>query len=340
MVNNANATVGKLTYNNNTAAVNVVETTLGSYVFSNAPGASVAFRRGTSGGNNATVFYQYSGTYSNTADTVYSKGDSTPTLNEVMLSNDLTQGLRNPFANRNGGAADGTTSNIERIDFTLPNFTVTNVNDGFIFFDLENFGNNGDGFRIAAFTATGSVTVNGTAYANAPTVYANTGFLVPPDSFGNNVGTPTGTDATYLRSSTTYGDNLFNSGGATSQTLASIDTSADGTITSADLILVGVLVRFSDLGLNVGDVIQGYSLIASDTVVSTASDLVNWGNSSVYLTNTDATASAGNMDFMGFGAQVARNVPEPSTYGLIFAGGATLLAGWRRRRAAAKPGNA
>ena len=326
--NGANVTSNKITYANDYNAVSYIDTANGNYNFTNAPGASVSFRRSTATNNNATVFYQYSGTYSSSSDTVYAKGDSTPTLNEVMLSNDLTQGLRNPFANLNSGAADSTTSNIERIDFSLPNFTVTNVNDGFVFFDLENYGNNGDGFRIAAFTATG--TVNG--IAGAPTTYANTGLLVAPDSFGTNVATPTGGDVTYMRASTSGGDNLNSS-----QTLASIDTSSDGTLTSSDLVLVGILVRFSDLGLSVGSVIQGYSLIASDTVVAAASDLVNWRNSSVYLTNTDATSSAGNMDFMGFGAQISRYVPEPSTYGLMFSGAACALAGWRqlRRRAVA-----
>jgi len=326
--NGTNVTSNKLTYANDYNAVNYIDTANGNYVFANAPGASVAFRRSTATNNNATVFYQYSGAYSATSDTVYSKGDSTPTLNEVMLSNDLTQGLRNPFANLNSGLVDATTSNIERIDFRLPNFTVTNVNDGFVFFDLENYGNNGDGFRIAAFTATG--TVNG--QANAPTTYANTGLLVAANSFGTNVAAPTGGDVTYMRGSTSGGDNL-----ASSQTIASIDTSSDGTLTSSDLVLVGILVRFSDLRLSVGSVIQGYSLISSDTVVAAASDLVNWRNSAAYLTNTDATTSAGNMDFMGFGAQISRYVPEPSTYGLIFSGLACALAGWRswRRKAIA-----
>jgi hypothetical protein len=321
--NGSNTTVGKLTYANDYNAVSYIDTANGNYVFSTAPGAAVSFRRSTATNNNSTVFYQYSGTYSSTADTVYAKGDASPTLNEVMLSNDLTQGLRNPFANLNNGAVDSSTSNIERIDFSLPNFMVTNVNDGFVFFDLENYGNNGDGFRIAAYTATG--TVNG--IAGAPTTYANTGLVVAAGSFGTNVAAPTGGDVTYLRASTTSGDNLN-----ATQTLVSIDTSSDGTLTSTDLVLVGILVRFSDLGLSAGSVIQGYSLISSDTVVSTASDLVNWRNSAVYLTNTDANTSAGNMDFMGFGAQISRYVPEPSTYGLIFSGAACALAAWRRIR--------
>lgn len=327
--NGANVAADNITYANDYNKVDYIDTANGNYVFANAPGAAVTIRRSTATNNNATVFYQYSGAYSSSSDTVYAKGDVTPTVSEVMLSSDLTQGLRNPFANKNGGVADVTTTNIERIDFSLPSFTVTNVNDGFVFFDLENYGNNGDGFRIAAYTATG--TVNG--IAGSPTTYANTGLLVAAGSFGTNVAAPTGGDVTYMQASTSYGDNLYNSPIATTnQVLASIDTSSDGTLTSSDLVLVGILVRFSDLGLAVNDVIQGYSLISSDTVVTTAASLVDWRNAAVYLTNTEATSSAGNMDFMGFGAQISRYVPEPSTYGLMFSGAACALAGWRRLR--------
>lgn len=326
-VNGTNRTNQKIISANDTNAINYIDTTNGNYVFSSSAGASVSFRRNSATNNNATVFYQYSTFGSGgTSATVYSKGDTTPTLNEVMLSNDLTQGIRNPFANLNSGVADATTSNIERIDFSFGSAqTITNASDGLVFFDLENYGNSGDGFRIAVFTATGTVNVNGTNYTNAPTTYLNTGLLVAPGSFGTNVATPTGTDGTYIRSSTASGDNID-----VTQTLAQIDSSSDGTLDANDLVLVGVLVRFSDLGLSVGDTILGYSLIASDTVVGAASDLVNWGNSAVYLTNTDAATSAGDMDFMGFGAQLSRYVPEPSTYGLLFGGCASLLALYRR----------
>jgi hypothetical protein len=336
VANTTDRTNTKITSLNEFRSANVIDTTAGNYVFSSSSGASVTFRRSSATNNNATAFYQYSaysGSSTNgTTSSVFSKGDTSPTLNEVMMSNDLTQGLRNPFANLDGGVATSLTTNIERIDFNLGSKTITDVNDGLVFFDLENFGNAGDGFRISAFTATGTVNVNGTNYTNAPTTYANTGLLVTPGSFGTNVAVPNGTDARYIRSTTTSGDNID-----VSQTIAQLDTSNNGTITGADLVLVGILVRFSDLGLNVGDTILGYSLIASDSVVGAAADLVNWGNSSVYLTNTDANTSAGDMDFMGFGAQISRRVPEPSTYGLIFSGGATFLALWRRtrRRAAA-----
>jgi len=254
---------------------------------------------------------------------VLGKGDTSPTMSEVMLSNDLTQGLRNPFAN----STSSTSSNIERIDFYFSGGYTVQAGDAVVFFDLENVGNFGDGFRIAAFNSVG--TVNGAS--NAPTSYANSGLLIQPDTFGNAVGTPNGSNAKYIRSTTTSGDNL-----ASGQSITTLDSNS-GTPNSSDLYLVGILIRFTDLGLNVGDTIYGYSLMAGDVAASTSSDLVNWKNSSVYLTNTDAT-TWGNMDFMGFGAQISRPVPEPSTYGALFLGAALAFFGlrrWRTNRVAA-----
>ena len=320
MVNTTDKTAGNITYKNEYTPVEYISTSLGTYAFNGSLADSVTFRRNTGAGNpnNSTVFYQYSTTGGGSA-TVYGKGDTSPTMSEVMLSNDLTQGLRNPFAN----GAGSTNSNIERIDFTFSTGYTVQANDAVVFFDLENVGNFGDGFRIAAYTSLG--TVNGVA--NSPNAYANTGLLIGADTFGNPVDTPTGTNATYIRSTTTNGDNL-----ASGQSITTLDSNS-GTPGANDLYLVGILIRFTDMGLSVGQTIYGYSLMAGDVAVSTSSDLVNWNNSSVYLTNTDAT-TWGNMDFMGFGAQISRNVPEPSTYGAILFGSGLLFFGLRRWRAA------
>lgn len=315
--NGPNITATNVTYQNDFHAVTSVSTdTAGTYLFNGPLANSVTFRRNPDecSPDNATVFYQYN-TYSGSGSgstSVFAKGDSTPTLSEVMLSNDLTQGLRNPFAN--GSSAQD--SNIERIDFSLGSYVVQ-AGDGVVFFDLENIGDHGDGFRIAAYTATDG---NGT-----PTAYANTGLLIQPGSLGPDLPTPTGTNATYLRATTTNGDDL---GGTKS--LATLDTNS-GSPNSSDLYLVGILIRFSDLGLNVGDTIKGYSLMAGDVAPATASSLVDWDNGCVYPTDTDA-ASWGNADFMGFGAQVARPIPEPSTYGMILTAFGAALWCWRRSR--------
>lgn len=316
MVDTTNKTAGNITYLNRHTPVEYISSSLGTYSFNGALASAVTFRRNTGAGNpnNSTVFYQYSTTGGGTA-TVYGKGDTSPTMSEVMLSSDLTQGLRNPFANGTGQ----TNSNIERIDFYFAGGYTVQEGDAMVFFDLENVGNYGDGFRVAAFTS-----VDGT---NTPTAYANTGLLVAPDTFGNPVDTPTGTNAKYLRSTTTNGDNL-----ATGQSITTLDTNS-GTPGASDLYLVGIMIRFTDLGLTVGQTIYGYSLMAGDVTASTASDLVNWNNSSVYLTNTDAT-TWGNMDFMGFGAQISKPVPEPPTYGALLIAAGLVYFGVRRWRVA------
>ena len=38
------------------------------------------------------------------------------------------------------------------------------------------------------------------------------------------------------------------------------------------------------------------------------------------------------MDFMAFGAQISRLVPEPSTYGAMFVGLSAAFFGWRHYR--------
>lgn len=318
-VDSADRVAGNLTFLNQVTNVTYVSSALGTYTVDGASATSVAFRRNTGSGNpnTANVYYQYSsiGSYGTTA-TVIGQGDSTPTLSEVMLSNDLSQGIRNPFANGSGNE----NSNIERIDFYFAGGYTVRAGDAIVLFDLENYGDHGDGFRIAAYTSIG--TVNGVA--NAPTAYANSGLLIAPGTMGDPIKTPTGTNARYLLSTTTTGDSL-----ASSQSITTLDTNA-GTLGAYDLYLVGIMIRFTDLGLSVGQTIYGYSLMAGDVRASSGSDLVNWNNSSVYLTNTDPN-TWGNVDFAGFGGTIARAVPEPQSYGCVLLGTGFVLAALRRR---------
>jgi hypothetical protein len=304
-VDTTNRTADNIRYLNTYTPVATISTAAGEYKFDGPLADNVYFRRNTGSGNpnNSSVFYQYQGE-SNGVTSVYSKGDTSPTLGEVMLSNDLTQGLRNPFAN--DGGTDSLTSNIERIDFRYNGGYTVQAGDSLVFFDLENVGNFGDGFRIAAVTSWG--TYNGTS---APTAYANSGLLIAPDSYGAPVDTPLGGNASYIRSTTTNGDNL-----AANQSVAFLDSNT-GSANSSDLYLVGIMITFEDLGIAAGTVIQGFSLMAGDVAATSASSLLNWNNSSVYKTNTDSS-TWGNVDFMGFGGQISRPVPESSTYGLIF----------------------
>ncbi len=316
LVDNANTTNGGVSYLNRDRPVSTVASSLGDYQFNGPLATNVYFRRNTDSSgngtpnqaadnpNNTTLIYQADGSNRSYAD-------YQPTAEQVFLDGNIYAGIRNPFGN---GAGTATNSNVERIDFYFSGGYTVQSNDALVFFDVENAGNFGDGFRLAAFTAVG--TVNG--QANAPTTYANAGLSVVADSFGGPINNPEGTaSAAYRRSTYTNGDNLSGT--------------ASGTASAGTLQLVGILISFADLGISAGTTIYGYSIMAGDTAPTTAANLVNWNNTTYYPTNTDP-AGYGNMDFMGFGAQIARPVPEPSTYGAMFLGLGSLMLGWRRWR--------
>lgn len=317
--NAANQTTGGITYRNEYKPVTTVSTATETYRFDGPLASNVYARRNTdsngngianqTGGsgdnpNNTTIIYQVDGSNR-------SYGTYEPSLEEVFLAGNLSTGVRNPFGN---GAGTSTNSNIERLDFYFSGGYTVTADDALVFFDVENTGNFGDGFRIAAFTGIG--TVNGVA--NAPNVYANTGLLVDPDSFGGPITNPQGgSSGNYYRSTFTNGDNLSGT--------------ASGTTSAGSLQLVGILISFADLGITEGTTIYGYSLMAGDTTPTTAANLVDWTSATYYPTNTDP-AGYGNMDFMGFGAQISRPVPEPSTYGAILISAMIGLLLWRRRQ--------
>ena len=303
LTDNANITQGGITYLERTRTVSTVTSGIGDFNFTGPIATSVSFRRNTTAGNanNTTIFYQIDGSNRH-------YGTYEPNPSELFLSNNLYQGVRNPFEN----GAGSTQSNIERIDFYFSGGYTVNTNDALVFFDLENTGNFGDGFRIASFTAADG--------SGTPTAYANTGLLVAPDSFGGPVNNPQlAASGNYRRATFTNGDNLSGT--------------ASGITGIGTLELVGILIRFSDMGISAGTTIQGFSLMAGDVSPTTASDLVNWNDSSYFPTNTSAAGLGyGNMDFMGFGSRIARPVPEPSTYGAILLGLTATFLGWRRRR--------
>lgn len=316
-LDSTNRTAGQITFLNQVSPVTRIEAgSLGTYAFNGASASSVVIRRNTAAGNanTANVYYSYSSVNWAGELVATGRGDTSPTVSEVMLSGDLSQGLRNPFAN---GSA-GTESNIERIDFHFAGGYTVQAGDAVVLFDLENYGNYGDGFRIAAYTSVGRV--NG--LSNAPTAYAGTGLLVAPNSGGTQF-SATGTNNRIALSTSSDGDSL-----ASNQQISILDSNT-GTPTASDLFLTGVLITFADLGLSAGQTIYGYSLMAGDVSAQTGADLVNWNNPWVYSTRTDADGW-GNADFAGFGGTIARPVPESPLHGAALTSFALLALRLRR----------
>ncbi|MCC5021718.1 MAG: PEP-CTERM sorting domain-containing protein [Candidatus Synoicihabitans palmerolidicus] len=290
--NGRNSNQGGVSFRNEYYSVDTVTTAAGDYHINGPLADSVYIRRNNapSGGpDNTTLFYQL-----DNRDRAYGTGPST--AEDVMTDGNLFTGLRDPFANT-GSSNSAQNSNIERIDFYFGDYVVQE-GAGFILFDLENVGNNGDAFRLAAFDSWDSS-------AASPDSYTSTGLLIGDDAFGDARASPTDNSILeFGRATYTDGDDL--SGSATNFTSF-----------SSDLAMVGILIRFTDLGLSVGDTMQGFSLMAPDVTPTASVDLVDWTNNTVFHTDTDRNTH-GNVDFMGFGAQLANPVPEPSSYGAIF----------------------
>ena len=304
--NGADQSQGGITFRNEFYGVNQIATAAGDYNVSGPIAQDVFVRRNTTGSggpNNTTLFYQVDG-----RDRAF--GSAPTTIENVFLDGNLFTGLRDPFANT-GSSSYSQNSNIERIDFYFGDYVVQE-GAGIVMFDIENLGNNGDSFRIAAFGQWDSS-------AAAPDSFANTGLLIGSDSFGDALLSPTDNSTLeFARATYTNGDNLSG-------------TASNFTVFNSDLARVGMLIRFTDLGLSVGDTIQGFSIMASDVNATTSIDLVDWTNDTVYRTDTDRSTD-GNVDFMGFGAQLATPVPEPSSYGALFLAFSSALYGLRRRR--------
>lgn len=291
-----------ITYQNEYRPVSSIETADGTYFFNGPAAQDIYVRRGSGGPNFTTVMHQMD-------NNGRALGTQESDIEALFQSNNLYQGLRNPFAN-------GTTyldSNIERIDFHLGSHIV-GEGEGVVFFDLENSGDRGDGFRIAAYT--------GSDAQDRPVEYANTGLLVTRGSYGRELDSPSDNHSReYFRATYGSGDDIDGFG---------LAQELDG-----DLGLVGIMIKFTDLGLAVGSTIEGFSIMAGDVTANSAVSLVDWTNSSVYKNNTDRE-TWGNADFMAFGAQIAQPIPEPSTYGAMFMGMLTGLYAWRRYRTAGR----
>jgi hypothetical protein len=232
-----------------------------------------------------------------TVGTTYNvRGTYSPDAATILAENNLFVGVENVFQNANDSS--GAVSNVERIDYLFGQ--PISVQDAFRFMIMERGGN--DSFYIAAITG-----VSG----GAPSSYA-TPLLVSPANYGPNLTTT----ATYRR----FGLN----------TVGSANLNYAISLTSAQAYR-GVIVPTTDLAV-AGTLIHGYSLFASDVVVTNLANLVNWNTAAVYPRNT---GGPGGVDLFATGATlyVDENYydsPEPGS--ALLMGTALLVVGMMLRR--------
>jgi len=155
-----------------------------------------------------------------------------------------------------------------------------------------------------------------------PTAYANSGILVRSTNYGSTLVTPTGetTGTKYMRMRYQAGDTMS---GNTVEWSPRDDHSLSGSV-----------LTLADLGISAGTTIYGFSIMAGDVNASSASNLVNWNNTSIYPTTTAQWTRAADLLMPG---QFAVAVPEPSTYGAIFMGAIGLIWGIIRYRRSRTP---
>ncbi len=180
-------------------------------------------------------------------------------MEETMKDGYINRGCDNVFTN----TGDLTFNNIERVDIVklLGYATSAPANAGF--FIAERGGN--DGFKIAAITGVD-------AFGN-PTSFGSV-LSVAAAAFNAGANLWTGTTVVMRKD---HNDNV----------LRPFSQVASQTVKA-------LYVSFSDLNIVVGQRIYGYSLMAPDVTAKTSAEILNYSNSSVFPTNTDA--SIGGLD--------------------------------------------
>jgi hypothetical protein len=329
LTNGTDSVSGGITYLNKYLTVDTFTTAGGTYFAqSSAVQADhVYIRRNTTTESNA---FGVMSTRSGSNTIVH--GSYYATAEAMLLSGNILNTTADTFTNIN--TETGRQSNVERIDFVWSSGYTVLAGDVLSIFNVDP-ATAQDDFRIAVFTSLG--TVNGVV--NSPTAYATTGLLVNIGGGATGDGTDPGTAAD-------YGPLLpvtYPTGSGTGSTTSTTSTwnildytngdnlSGTGTFVfqSASQGIGGAAIKLSDLGILTGQTIFGYSIMAPDVIPTVASDLVNWQNAAVYLTDTDTPE--GTADFSTFGGRFIRPIPEPSTYGAIFLGAGLVAYGLRRR---------
>ena len=281
-------TVGGITYLNNFATPLTVTTSVGTYDAGTAgAGADDVFIRrntATPSGNANTPGQAIMG-FTSTGGSTTLNGTYNATMKDLLLGGNVLNATFDTFANADSGATFG--HNIERVDFVWSNGYTTIGDEVIIVFNYDPVGAQDD-FRVAVFTS-----IDGSA-DKLPTAYANTGVLVTGTNYPDKLplpfaGNPLSSNTTGFR--TTATDDL--SGTAVNI----VNTGANG--------IGGVAISLATLGISAGQTIYGYSLISADTNATSAANLLDFTNNSIYPTSTPNADASGTTDFSTFGGRIA-----------------------------------
>ncbi len=217
----------------------------------------------TTNGNKQFIYCEGPTTVDNLTYTMQFPVAYPQTTNQKFMERTMKDGFINRGSDNvfNNTSSDYTYNNIERIDF-VSKVGVASYNTGLAGFVITERGGN-DGFKIAAITG---IDINGN-----PTSFASA-ISVSTASYGNSIAS----FSSYVMRKDVADANLkpFSYVGAQS--------------------IKGIFMRFSDLGIAVGQRVYGYALMAPDVTATTSAQLLDYTNSTYYPTNT--SNSIGGLD--------------------------------------------
>ncbi|MBO9637431.1 MAG: T9SS type A sorting domain-containing protein [Siphonobacter aquaeclarae] len=218
----------------------------------------------------------YEGLVDNTAGTVQIKSAYIPKMEDLFLTNDITIGIDNLFAN----TYTTNFNNIERIDvITQGGRTILSpAQEGFALFERGGY-NVHDPVVVAVITGL-DAQKNPSSYATKVVRIGSPDYYVPGQT----------TNTVYQPTNTAVGNFIILRRDNASSNLQASD------LIGANQGIGGVLVKYADFNLAAGTKVYGYSVLANDfPVTGTGANVVDYTNTTYFPTNSsDATQAAGN----------------------------------------------
>lgn len=228
--------------------------------------------------NNPTLrdLAYYEGLVDNTNSTVKIKSAYIPKMEDLFLTNDITIGIDNLFANTTATNFN----NIERIDVITQNgrTIVSPQAEGFAMFERGAYDAH-DPVVVAVITGL-DAQKNPSAYA------AKVIRIATPDYYA----TGQTTNKVYQPTNTAVGNFIILRRDNAASNLQASD------LISANQGIGGVLLKYADFNLPAGTKVYGYSVLANDFPSNgTGANVVDYTNTTYFPTNSsDATGAAGN----------------------------------------------